>query len=83
MWVLEIALGIILAYVVIKAAPSIFSVVLDTFARAVLVLANPLSLPPFWRNAANKRRGPNPVWVTAIICASLPVLAFLSAYLGT
>jgi len=61
MLVLEIAKGIILADILLKAAPLILSGVVNAVACAVLALTTPLSLPPFWRNAANKRRGPNPV----------------------
>ena len=89
MLVLEIAFGTILAYMTIEAIPLIVSAALDAVARAVLILSSQPSLPPFWRNAADKRRGPNPAWLTALIvgtgavtCGLLSVLAFLSAYLG-
>jgi hypothetical protein len=89
MLVLEIAAGIILAYVLLKSAPLILSRTLDAVAHTILALTTPISLPPFWRNAANKKRGPNPFWVTAIIvgagaaaCGLLSVVALLSVYLG-
>jgi hypothetical protein len=93
MLVLEIALGIILAYILLKAGPLLlaaaFVALPRVFANLQQAVTTPLRFPPFWRNAATKRRGPNPMWLTAIIvgtgavtCGVLSVLAFLSAYLG-
>jgi len=51
--VLEIALGIILARVVIAVAPFLADGILTRLSRPLL--------PPFWRNPDAKNRGPNPL----------------------
>jgi hypothetical protein len=83
MIVLEIALGIILAWAAIAAAPIVVGLTLGAMAHGVVALTKPRSLPPFWRNPAAKRRGPNPRWLTAIIVAALPAAAFILACLAT
>jgi hypothetical protein len=91
MLAIQIALGIVLACVLLQVAPLLLSAFFVAIAHPIAfvlrVLATPL--PPFWRNPANKKRGPNPIWVTALIVGAgalagglLSVLAFLSACLG-
>jgi hypothetical protein len=71
MLVIQIALGIVLACVLLQVAPLLVSVCFGAVARSVRVLVTRhATLPPFWRNAANKGRGPNPVWITAMLVAA-------------
>jgi hypothetical protein len=70
MLVIQIALGIVLACVLLQVAPLLVSICFGAVARSVRALATRHAVPPFWRNAANKVRGPNPVWVTAMLVAA-------------
>jgi hypothetical protein len=80
MLVLEIALGIILAWAAIAAAPIVVGLTLGAIAHGVVALTKPRSLPPFWRNRADRRRGPTPIWLTAILVSTC-LVAVLGARL--
>jgi len=72
MLVIQIALGIVLACVLLQVAPLLLSAAFLAVARPIAFVLRALAtpLPPFWRNAANKGCGPNPIWVTAMIVAA-------------
>jgi hypothetical protein len=74
MLILEIALGIILARLVIAVAPFLADGILTRLSKPLF--------PPIWRNPAAKRHGPNPFWVATIIVGAGHLLIVLGALLG-
>lgn len=69
MLAIKIAHGIVVACVLLQVAALLLSALFVAIAHPIALVLRALAIPqaPFWRNVANKRRGPNPIWVTALI----------------